>query len=138
MTDEARKAADEKVKWCMDLFPAYVRKAQSSSDTVLANIMRTALADLDAAEAERVALDKPRLLTARERAEASGPTDYSVVTRGVVCGYAAIAITDDRADILAQAEKLPRHYVNGINGEPPHHNHSAILLSDLRSLLNGN
>lgn len=91
-----------------------------------------AVVDLAAAESALASLDKPRLL----RPEAV----FVEVDGKYWCVPELIAA--DRADILAQAEKLPRYAVTFKLGGPPlaptsSEGHDWISLSDLRKLLEG-
>jgi hypothetical protein len=107
-----------------------------SKPSVHALDLDLAISDLEAAESALAALDKPRLMTPEEREREISIDPYfnppNTFTRAVVRG-----IKRDRADILNQAEKLPRYavvppYLPSVWGDPP-----AILLSDLRNLLKG-
>lgn len=87
------------------------------------SVIRAALAVHDA-EAELAALNKPRLLTPNERLKAEGFTEST---------YLKLVVERDRADILAQAEKLPRHIFN--RSREGLENMETIALSDLAELL---
>jgi hypothetical protein len=86
-----------------------------------------AVAELNRAEAARAALDKPELLR---------PEAVFVEADGKYWCVPEL-VRADRRHILAQAEKLPRY---GIDVQPPDPNcgtRQAILLSDLRNLIEG-
>lgn len=99
-------------------------KMQSRDDAITEGIR--------AAEAARAALDKPRLMTAEERV-ARVMKEYR--TEKVV-GECAVMV--DRADILAQAEKLPKHtLIVPLHRGPGETDDFTIKYSDLRNLIQG-
>lgn len=146
-----RDEADEKVQLAKD---AVIRAARD--DYQGAGSSREiwgAVSDLVKAECARAALDKPRLMTPEEHVRRYYPGYHrlprSVDGRPWRPSTAECAVADRDRDILAQAEKLPRYIAcirTTADQTPPHtiaiaynpENSPAILLSDLRNLINGN
>lgn len=127
-----KEEADEKVREAERAVVDYCRQFAPLSGGGFGDL-RERVKRLMAAEAARAALDKPVLLR---------PNAVFVEVDGKYWCVPEL-IEADRKHILAQAEKLPRHRVtlehpgvgflggSGIGSEP------AILLSDLRNLING-
>lgn len=96
--------------------------------------MLSASLRLQSAERCRAALDEPRLRSPseimRRMLESAGDPKAPLIATGL-----AIQLMEhDRADIITQAEKLPRFsdWIMRDDGE-----RDAILLSDFRKLING-
>lgn len=143
-----KEEADEKVREAKDAVVHAVKRACNLDSPNL----QAALAKLSSAEAARAALDKPRLMTPLERVcdhigekipeNSRGYHDPRLTPYG-----GRLVVEKDRADILAQAEKLPRL---GMTEAPPGsvwglwrmkdgevRLEDAILLSDFRNLIQG-
>lgn len=127
--DERVRMAEQEVIRCAKFFG---EKFETQSG------VHAAVTKLLEAEAARAALDMPRLMTPRDRARTS-------VVRCFLNGRPVYAeeyeageqrIKDDRADILAHAEKLPRLSSEHLSRRYCDYS-DAIFLSDLRNLLEG-
>lgn len=142
-----KEEADRRIAEAKERVIKAARVVKGAADATLNECAQYVLADalneLEAAESAREALERPRLKTASEVwSEAKGaghPEGWRAVsrkTRGIVI-----------ADILTQAEKLPRVHIDfgertwTISPARPTDAGvaipAAILLSDLKALING-